>query len=90
MVRVGEVSAIDPISGALPASFTLSAVSNEPDSGLGPDDLPNDIQISGSVLQLRAERSDTGTGRVYTINITATDRAGNVGTCEVICRVPLR
>jgi hypothetical protein len=36
-------------------------------------------------LDLRAERSGGGDGRIYTIAITATDEAGNVSTatCEV-------
>lgn len=39
------------------------------------------------MLQLRAERSGKGTGRVYTIEVTASDTSGNISeaTVEVIC-----
>jgi photosystem II stability/assembly factor-like uncharacterized protein len=90
MVPVGATFAIDFLSGPDPSSYTVTASSNEPDSGTGPGDLSPDIIISGVSVQLRAERSDTGTGRVYTISGTARDLAGNLGTCTVTCKVPLR
>ena len=44
---------------------------------------------AGMVLvQLRAERSGTGDGRVYTITITASDASGNQSTATVDVRVP--
>jgi hypothetical protein len=45
------------------------------------------IQPDGRVL-LRAERSGAGDGRVYVINVRATDSCGNVGLCQVPVMVP--
>jgi len=39
-------------------------------------------------LQLRAERSGRGNGRVYTVTITATDESGNTGQADVDIIVP--
>ena len=39
-------------------------------------------------LQLRAERSGTGEGRIYTITITATDESGNSSQAQVNIIVP--
>jgi hypothetical protein len=39
-------------------------------------------------VRLRAERSGRGTGRVYTIVITATDEAGNSSSKQVHVTVP--
>jgi len=44
--------------------------------------------ISGGVIKLRAERSGTGSGRIYTITVTATDIAGNIATKTTTCTVP--
>ncbi len=61
-----------------PIITLVSVVSNEPDSGTGDDDVPGDIVINpDGTLQLRAELSDAGTGRAYTITYSAKDRAGN-------------
>ena len=39
-------------------------------------------------VELRAERSGAGDGRVYTIRVSATDDCGNTGLCEVQVVVP--
>jgi subtilisin-like proprotein convertase family protein len=64
---------------------SLSATSNEPDSGSG------DIQlIPGDPhhLYLRADRLGTGTGRIYTVKATATDSHGNVSQESLQVLVP--
>jgi predicted extracellular nuclease len=48
----------------------LDGASSEADSGLGRDDVPNDIVITGGALELRAERYSTS-GRTYTIEVAA-------------------
>lgn len=67
----------------------VSATSNEPDNGLGDGDKPNDIQVTGDLtLNLRAERSGKGKGRIYTVTVEARDAAGNAATKSVTVSVP--
>lgn len=87
-----DVTLTDRTSG--PAGFELVAVrSSEPDRGTGDDDMAGDVigwtpgtdDASG---QLRAERSGTGHGRVYTLEFVGRDRAGNETSCTDTVRVP--
>jgi hypothetical protein len=69
----------------------LSVTSNQPQSGLGKDDVPNDIQgwSIGSADpngQLRAERY--GKDRIYTLTYQGEDKAGNKKTCSATVTVP--
>ena len=86
MVQVATVTVADPLSGV--AAFSLTGTSSElPDSG------ETDIVITGSgvqlrVVQLRAERSGQGSGRIYTLTATATDVAGNSASATARCIVP--
>jgi hypothetical protein len=71
----------------------ISVTSNEPDNGLGDGDTSNDIQgadigTDDQSIQLRAERSGNGTGRVYTITYKAVDFAGNSVTASTTVTVP--
>lgn len=75
--------------------LNATAVSNEPDEGLGDGDTANDIgpiitnPLTGEItLQLRAERSGKGAGRTYTVLVTATDLVGNSSTAIVNLLVP--
>lgn len=70
-----------------------SVTSNEPDNGLGDGDTENDIVgvETGTPdydFQLRAERSGTGSGRVYTIRYRVTDAVGLETFAEAKVRVP--
>jgi len=50
---------------------------------------PDDVVITGALtVNLRAERSGNGSGRVYTIMVQCTDAAGNVATRTVTVTVP--
>jgi uncharacterized lipoprotein YddW (UPF0748 family) len=65
------------------ATASLSVSSNEP---VGAED---DWQvIDATHVKLRAEREGSGTGRIYTITITATDAAGNTNSTPVTVLVP--
>lgn len=67
----------------------LSISSNEAQSGTDKDDVANDWKIiDDHHVQLRAERSAKGTGRIYTIKILATDLSGNKNEQEVKITVP--
>jgi probable HAF family extracellular repeat protein len=83
--------------GSGPNGLTLfSVTSSQPDSGLGPDDVPNDIQgwTTGTNLtngqlsrgKLRAERY--GGARVYTLTYQGKDLAGNTAECKPTVTVP--
>jgi hypothetical protein len=86
LVQVASVTADDALSGV--ASLTVTASSNEPDSGINGSDVPGDIVINGGNVFLRAERSSSGTGRIYTIVATAKDVAGNTSSATATCTVP--
>jgi hypothetical protein len=73
-----------------PVTCTLSVSSNEPiNSNDDGDTAPDWIIEDAHHVKLRAERSGTGTGRVYTITITCTDGAGNSSIKTVTVNVPL-
>lgn len=70
-------------------TFNVTGASNE-----APDPGNTDIAISGSgldprVIQLRAERLATGTGRVYTLTATASNATGDTTAQTFTCTVPL-
>ncbi|MGH2535861.1 MAG: endonuclease/exonuclease/phosphatase family protein, partial [Candidatus Promineifilaceae bacterium] len=72
-----------------PVLELVSVTSDEPDSGTGRGDLPNDIIIRDDThFRLRAERAEDGDGRVYTITYQATDACGNVGVGSATVVVP--
>ena len=64
------------------------ATSSEADEGLGEDDLPNDIVVTGDdTLDLRAERySDDG--RTYTVTVLVTADDGQTKADSVVVVVP--
>jgi hypothetical protein len=67
----------------------LSVRSNEPVSGTGPGDLSPDWKIlNNHKIQLRAERSQSGSGRIYIITVTAIDLFGNITNESVQVTVP--
>lgn len=67
----------------------LSVTSNEPVNGTGDGDTaPDWIVLSPNAIRVRAERSGKGSGRVYTVTISASDEFGNTSTAQVFVRVP--
>ncbi len=67
-----------------------SVTSNEPINGLGDGDVSPDRQIvDAHHVNLRAERSGTGTGRVYTITITCAGGGGHTAAKTVKVTAPM-
>lgn len=84
-----HVSASDGCSAPL-TSRIVNVTSNEPVNGLGDGDTAPDWAVTDLLtLNLRAERSGTGSGRIYTITIECVDAAGNKTTGNATVRVPL-
>lgn len=88
-----DANALD--NSGLPVALGVEIKSNEPEVGLGYDDVPEDWIVeevdsaTGTIsLQLRAERSGSGNGREYTVAISGTDAIGNVRTSTVKVIVP--
>lgn len=68
----------DPCSAP---ACTLTVSSNEPGNGTGDGNTtPDWFVVDAHHVQLRAERSGNGAGRVYTITITCKDSAGNTAS----------
>jgi ferritin-like protein len=84
-VSVSDSDNCDPS----PVCKILTVTSNEPDSGCGSGDVPNDIQITGDLtVKLRAERCGTGkTGRIYTITVQCKDASENTSTKTTTVKV---
>ncbi len=63
--------------------------SNEPESKIDKEDAANDWIITDEHhIQLRAERSSKGDGRIYTILIVTKDAAGNADSATITVAVP--
>ncbi len=78
-------SGITSSNGAV--TLTVNSVtSNEDINGLGDGNTEPDY--SSNPLQLRAERSGKGSGRIYTISVTATDCAGDTADFSIDVTVP--
>jgi len=68
-----------------PVCRIITVSSNEPENGLGDGDTAPDWEITGDLtVNLRAERSGTGSGRVYTIMVQCTDTSGNNSTPRMV------
>jgi hypothetical protein len=74
-----------------PATCRIVAVaSNESTNGAGDGNAAPDWQVTGDLtLELRAERSGTGSGRTYGITLECADPAGNLATRILEVVVPL-
>lgn len=86
-VRV-NITATDECTAA-PSCKVISVSSNEPIDGLGDGDkTPDWIITEDFTVNLRAERSGTGAGRVYTITVECTDGADNIAQKSIEVKVP--
>lgn len=82
-----NVTAFD-ICDPSPKITLVSITSNEPDNGIGDGNTANDVVIVNNfTFDLRAERSGTDSGRIYTITYKATDASGNFTMISVTVKV---
>ena len=88
LVQVAIVSAADAKSGIASGSFNVTGTSNESFDPKEPDIVITPNASGGFVVQLRAERSGNGQGRIYTVTASARDLAGNQATTTATCLVP--
>ncbi len=90
-VAVTVSGATDP-DGDKVAITVAGVTQDEPTNGLGDGDTAPDARIgtgiTAATVELRAERSGTGDGRVYRVAFTATDPSGATCTGTVIVDVP--
>jgi hypothetical protein len=71
------------------ATCVLAVTSNEAVNGQGDGDTaPDWAVIDAHHVQLRAERSGKGSGRIYTLRLTCTDAAGNITVKTATVAVP--
>jgi len=74
---------------AQPMCQITSVSSNETENGSGDGNTASDWEITGDLtVKLRAERSGSGNGRIYTIDVDCTDASGNSSTDSVTVTVP--
>ncbi len=70
-------------------SCAVSVSSNEAQNGSGDGNTAHDwVIVDGHHVQLRAERSGNGTGRIYTLTVTCQDAAANGSSREGRVLVP--
>jgi hypothetical protein len=80
--KMVDVHAVLVVEDCSPVTITLTAVtSNEPENGTGdgntePDIMGAEIGTEDYDFRLRAERSGTGIGRIYTVEYLVEDSAG--------------
>ena len=93
LVPVAATVTVDDGGSGAGSFRLLSITSSEPDNGLGDGDRVNDIRgwdigTADTSGELRAERSGSGAGRVYTLTYEASDATGNTATCTATVSVP--
>jgi probable HAF family extracellular repeat protein len=89
LVQVATVTAADALSGLVPGSLKVTGSSNEPSSDAkDPEIVITPNGSGGFTVQLQVDRSGSGKGRIYTLNATALDNAGNSITATATCTVP--
>jgi subtilisin family serine protease len=90
MVEITPSWTVSDKCDALPQVSLVGIVMNEGDDTIGDGHTTDDIRVDddGSIY-LRAERSGTSSGRIYTISYQVVDDCGNVTVKSAAVRVPL-
>ena len=93
LVTVTATAVVSDFVDPDPAVTLVSATSSEPDDAPGGADgaTSGDVAIvDGTTFRLRAERSEAGPGRVYTLTYRALDACGNSVQRSATVSVPVR
>lgn len=90
MVPVTVTVDVRDVCHAAPTCRIASVMSNEPVNAVGDGNTSPDWRIIDALtVELRAERSGTRSGRVYTITVQCTDASGNASALrDVMVTVP--
>jgi hypothetical protein len=88
MVPVRVVPGVFDVCDAAPACRILSVISSEPVTGKGDDTSPDWVVTGDLSVDLRAERSGKGNGRVYTVKVECVDDSGNASRGTGTVKVP--
>lgn len=89
MVAVTIGAVVHDIVDPSPVTRIVSVSSNESVNGSGDGNTSTDWEITGPLtLNLRAERSGNGSGRIYTIGVESRDGAGNLSLSTTTVTVP--
>jgi hypothetical protein len=88
--RLVDVSVFYGVAdGSGSAACTIAVSSNEAANTAGDGNTAADwVVVSSTHVQLRAERSGLGTGRIYTLTLTCSDNAGNQSEATTTVTVP--
>jgi len=88
MVDVNVTASVTPACGTTATCQIVSVTSNESTNGTGDGNTSTDWVITGPLTaQLRAERSGSGSGRVYTLTVRCTDTSGTSSTRTITVTV---
>jgi len=89
MIAVKLTAVVQDARDATPTTKIISVTSNESVNGSNDGNTSNDWVVTGPLtLNLRAERSGTSAGRIYTITVESRDDSNNVTTRTVTVTVP--
>jgi hypothetical protein len=91
MVPITVTATVSDAVDPAPVTRIVSVASNEPVNGPDDGNTDPDWLVTGDLtLDLRAERSEQGQGRVYTITVETRDRFGNASLGTAVVEVPRR
>jgi predicted extracellular nuclease len=91
-VTVEATTSVSDDADPDPVVELVSVISSEPDNAPGKHDgntVDDVVIVDEDTFRLRAERSKTGSGRVYTIMYEASDSCGNVTVTTATVQVPI-
>ncbi len=87
--KMVDVTLTYATASCAPAKCTVNVSSNEPVNARGDGNTaPDWAVVDATHITLRAERSGTGSGRIYTITVMCTDQLGQTSQATTMVTVP--